>query len=74
MTATLMFRNGHSHVHRRAAGALKGQGSQLTHDRMPLSADQSRGSAALFADGAIDQITGYDFNCKHCSINATARK
>ena len=25
-------------------------------------------STALFASGAIDQITGYDFNCKHCSI------
>jgi hypothetical protein len=66
MGAILMFRNGDSHVHRRAAGALKGQSSQLTHDRMPLSADQSRESTALFAGGAIDQITGYDFNCKHC--------
>ena len=65
MTATLMFRNGHSHVHGRAARALKGQSSQLTHDRMPLSADQSRDSTALFAGGAIDQITSYDFNCKH---------
>jgi hypothetical protein len=74
MTTTLMIRNGHSHVHRRAARALEGQSSQLTHDRMPLSADQPRGSTALFAGGAIDQITGYDFNCKHCSINATARR
>ena len=65
MMATLMFRYGHSHVHRRAARALKGQSSQLTHDRMPLSADQSRDSTALFAGGAIGQITGYDFNCKH---------
>jgi hypothetical protein len=65
MTAILMFRNGHSHAHRRAVGALKGQNSQLMHDRMPLSADQSRESTALFASGAIDQITGYDFNCKH---------
>ena len=65
MIATLMFRYGHSHVHGRTAGALKGQSSQLTHDRMPLRADQSRNSTAFFAGGAIDQITSYDFNCKH---------
>ena len=65
MIATLMFRNGHRHVDGGAARALKGQSSQLTHDRVPLSADQSRGSNALFAGGAIDQITGYEFNCKH---------
>jgi hypothetical protein len=75
MTVTLMLWDGHSHVHRRAAGALKGQGSQLRHDRMPLSADQSRDSTALFADGAIDQITGYDFNCKHwILLHATLRR
>jgi hypothetical protein len=76
MTVTLMLRNnGYRHVHRRAAGALKGQGSQLTHDRMPLSADQSRKSTALFADGAIDQIAGYDFNCKHwSSLHAVSRR
>ena len=68
MTATLMFRNGHSHVHRRAARALKGQSSQLTHDRMPLSADQPSDSTAFFAGGAVDQITSYDFNCKHNQI------
>jgi hypothetical protein len=65
MTVLLMLGNGHRHVHRRAAGALKGQDSQLTHDRMPLSANQSRDSTALLADGAFDQIAGYDFNCKH---------
>ena len=65
MTVLLMLGNGHRHVHRRAAGALKGQDSQLTHDRMPLSADQPRGSVALFANGPIDQTTGYDFNCEH---------
>jgi hypothetical protein len=65
MIATLMFRYGHCHVHGRAARALKGQGSQLTHDRMPLSADQSRDSTAFFAGGAIDQIASYDFNYKH---------
>jgi hypothetical protein len=65
MTVILMLRNGHRHMHRRAAGALKGQDSQFTHDRMPLSADQSRETTALFAEGTIDQIAGYDFNCKH---------
>ena len=65
MMATLMFRYGHSHLHRRAARALKGQNGQLTQDKMPLLADQSCDSTALFAGGAIDQITGYDFNCKH---------
>ena len=65
MTAILMFRNSHGHVHRRAARALKGQNGQLTHDKMPLLADQSCDSTAFFAGGAIDQITGYDFNCEH---------
>jgi hypothetical protein len=58
MTVSLMFRNGHRYVHCRAAAALKGQESQSTHDRMPLSADQSRESTAFFADRAIDQIAG----------------
>ena len=65
MTVTLMLRNGHRHVHSRAAGALKGQGSHFTHERMPLSADQSRDSTALLADGDIDQIADYDFNREH---------
>lgn len=65
MITTLMFRTHHSHVHRRTTRALKGQGSQLTHDSMPLSADQSRDSTALFAGGAVGQIASYDFNCKH---------
>jgi hypothetical protein len=55
-------------VHGGAARALKRQSSQLTHHRVPLSADQSRDSAALFAGGAIDQIASYDFNSKHWSM------
>jgi hypothetical protein len=68
ISATLMFRYGHRHVEGGAEHALEGQGSQLTHYRVPLGADQPGDSSAFSTGGTVDQIASYEFNGKHRNL------